>query len=57
MTEPHSLAVGEEVLCDLALPDSSEQAFSPWGIGRVVRVDAEAAALELEAGLFKPNVT
>lgn len=51
-TQRHPLQVGDDVLCDLALPNGAETAFSYWGIGRVVRVDRENAAIELKAGVF-----
>lgn len=54
-SQPHPFKVGDDVVCELRLPNSAEQAFSCWGVGRVVRASKEDAALELKAGVFPPE--
>jgi Tfp pilus assembly protein PilZ len=49
---PNPFAVGDELLCEIALPDAPDQAFASWGVGRVVRVDDSKAAIELKSGVF-----
>jgi len=44
--------VDEEVAVETALTGHSDKPFSPWGIGRVVRVDTEHCAVQLRAGSF-----
>ena len=52
LTGTQPFQVGDEVMCELALPDSAEQPLASWGIGRVIRVDNGQAAIELDAGTF-----
>lgn len=49
---PNPFAVGDELLCEIALPDAPDQAFVSWGLGRVVRVDDSKGAIELKSGVF-----
>lgn len=51
-SQPHPFQVGDEVVCELALPNNDGQGFSSWGVGRVVRASADDTALELKAGMF-----
>lgn len=53
MDQPAPFHLGEEVTVEVELPDDSDRAFSPWGIGRVVRVDGERSAIQLAAGSFQ----
>ncbi|MGD1093836.1 MAG: PilZ domain-containing protein [Bryobacteraceae bacterium] len=54
MSRPGLLCLGEVVTIDVELPDHSEQPFSSWGIGTVVRVDTEHSAIQICAGIFDP---
>jgi hypothetical protein len=44
--------MGEQVTVEIDLPDDPEKAFSVWGVGRVVRVDTQRSAIQLDAGSF-----
>ena len=52
MTEPSPFQIGDDVICEIALPDSGQHAFASWGMGRVVRIDPANAAIELSSGIF-----
>lgn len=52
LTGTQPFQVGDEVMCEVSLPDSPEQPLASWGVGRVVRVDDSQTAIELEAGTF-----
>ena len=49
---PRRLNPGETVTVEIILPPNSEQPFSVWGIGKVVRADGAESAIELSAGGF-----
>jgi len=51
-----SFRPGDEVTVEVALPEDPGKPFSSWGIGKVVRLDAEHAAMHLSAGSFYPLV-
>lgn len=51
----HPFAVGDELTCELVLPDAQEHAFSRWGIGQVVRATSNQVAVQLGAGEFAPE--
>ncbi len=46
------LKVGEKLVCEVRLPRESSQMLPEWGIGTVVRVDNEGAAVEFRAASF-----
>ncbi|HEV3330886.1 MAG TPA: PilZ domain-containing protein [Bryobacteraceae bacterium] len=52
VTEAHPFRVGDDILCEVAVPNDPEQAFASWGIGRIVRLDRSTAAVELRAETF-----
>jgi PilZ domain-containing protein len=49
---PAPFHLGEAVTVEVELPEDSDQPFSPWGIGRIVRLDGEKSAIQLSAGCF-----
>ncbi len=49
---PDGFKIGEEVTIELDLPNEPEKALAVWGVGRVVRVDSEGSAIQLDAGSF-----
>jgi len=49
-----SLAVGDQVTCEFLLPQDQGQPLPYWGVGSVVRVRGNAAAVDLIAGGFAP---
>ncbi len=53
LREPLGLKVGEKVTCEIGLPGDSRKGLPAWGIGEVVRVDEQGAAIEFEAGAFQ----
>jgi hypothetical protein len=48
------LEPGEAVTVEVELPGDSDKPLSPWGIGRIVRVDGDRSAIQLCAGSFHP---
>jgi hypothetical protein len=52
LDRPIPFHLGEEVTVEVELPPHSGKPFSPWGIGRVVRLDGERSAIQLCAGTF-----
>ena len=44
--------VGDHVVCEVALPNSPNEALATWGVGHVVRVDETRTAIELRSGIF-----
>jgi hypothetical protein len=50
--QPSRFQIGEEVTVELDLPNDADKALSVWGVGRVVRVDAQQSAIQLDAGSF-----
>jgi Tfp pilus assembly protein PilZ len=52
VTESNPFTVGDNVECEIALPDAPQEAFASWGVGRVVRIDESGAAVELRSGIF-----
>jgi PilZ domain len=53
--EPTQLAVGDEVNCEFTTRRSPDKPLPCWGMGRVVRVDASRAGVELSAAGFDPT--
>ncbi len=51
---PLGLRVGQQVICEVTLPDAPGKPLPSWGLGTVVRVDDSCAAIELQAGSFDP---
>ena len=51
--DTNPFAIGDQVVCEIALPDVADGAFAEWGIGHVVRIDHANAAIELRAGVFQ----
>jgi c-di-GMP-binding flagellar brake protein YcgR len=51
--QPAPFRLGETVTVEVELPDDSDQPFSPWGVGRIVRLDGEHSAIQLSAGCFR----
>jgi hypothetical protein len=54
LREPLDLQLGEAVSCQVSLPARSEKEIPAQGTGIVVRVDEFGAAIEFEAGSFRP---
>ena len=52
LDQPMPFCLDEAVEVELELPAASDQPFSHWGMGRVVRLDGERSAIELRAGKF-----
>jgi hypothetical protein len=50
--DSHPFQVGDEVVCEIKLPERPEQAFASWGLGRVVRMDLRGVAIELDSATF-----
>lgn len=50
--EPSRFEVGEEVSVELDLPSDHDQPLPVWGIGRIVRLDVQRSAIQLDAGSF-----
>jgi len=55
LDRPIPFYLGEDVTVEVELPPHSDKPFSPWGIGRVVRLDGERSAIQLCAGTFIPH--
>ena len=56
LDEPGSFQLDEPVTVEVEDPGHSEQAFSSWGIGIVVRVEPELSAIHLRAGIFDSHL-
>ena len=52
--DPVRLAVGDEVSCVLKVRHGAGPPLPCWGLGRVVRVEGQSAAIELTAAGFDP---
>jgi hypothetical protein len=50
--DSHPFQVGDEVVCEIKLPDRPDQPFASWGMGRVVRMDPRGVAIELDTATF-----
>jgi Tfp pilus assembly protein PilZ len=50
--DSHPFQVGDEVVCEIKLPERAEQPFASWGMGRVVRMDPTGVAIELDTATF-----
>jgi len=50
--EPGRFEIGEEVSVELDLPPDHDQPLSVWGVGKIVRLDAQQQAIQLDAGSF-----
>jgi Tfp pilus assembly protein PilZ len=55
LLEKTPFQIGQDVICEIELQNSSEHAFASWGVGRVVRIDPANAAIELSSGIFTPE--
>jgi len=44
--------VGDEVTCEIELAEPQEHPFANWGVGRVVWVNQNTTAIELQSGIF-----
>ncbi len=53
LREPLGLTVGENVTCEVSLPDETDKPIPVWATGIVVRVDEFGAAVEFQAGSFR----
>jgi hypothetical protein len=51
---PHPFQVGDEVVCEIILPNGAERGLASWGMGRVVRVDPTGVAVELHTATCEP---
>ena len=52
LTEANPFSLGDQVFCEIALPESPDEPFAAWGTGQVVRISHADAAIELKAGIF-----
>jgi c-di-GMP-binding flagellar brake protein YcgR len=52
LEQPVRLKLGESVTVEVELSGHDRKALSNWGIGSVVRVDGDGAAIQLRAGHF-----
>jgi Tfp pilus assembly protein PilZ len=50
--DSHPFQVGDEVVCEIKLPERPEQPLASWGLGRVVRMDPTGVAIELDTATF-----
>jgi hypothetical protein len=50
--DSHPFQVGDEVVCEIKLPQRPDQPFAAWGMGRVVRMDPTGVAIELDTATF-----
>jgi len=51
-----NLKVGEEVVCEVSIPDSSAPRYSAWGRGKLVHVSEAQAAILLTKGTLQPTL-
>jgi hypothetical protein len=51
---PHPFQVGDEVVCEIILPNGAERGLASWGMGRVLRVEPNGVAIELHTATYDP---
>lgn len=54
----HPFQVGDDVVCEIKLskePGHRQQPFAAWGMGKVVRIDSNGAAIELHTAMFESD--
>ncbi len=49
---PLQLNLGDQVVCQIDLPDDLEEPLSSWAIAHVVRIDGNLIAIQMEGGEF-----
>ena len=52
LERPDSFHLHETVTVEVELRDHADKPFSPWGIGRVVRLEGKRVAIKLAGGSF-----
>ncbi len=48
------LDLGDEVMVDIELPQSPDQPFSSWGLGKIAYKNARGIGIQLFGGCFDP---
>ena len=52
--EPLPLEVGDRVICEFQVEHDADKPLPYWGVGFVVRVEEDRAAVDFKAGGFVP---
>jgi Tfp pilus assembly protein PilZ len=50
--DSHPFQVGDEVVCEIKLPERPKQPLASWGLGKIVRMDPTGVAIELDRATF-----